>query len=203
MGPSAAAGLSTCTWRYLEVDPPTRVSFTWCFTEPEIGVPPGSTTVEITLHPIGSGTRLELVHRGLPITEAKDHDQGWSAMLDRLARTVKFSLRNETRNEAMTEDQRHLASPVVVKSQMLIRRPVSEPFSAFIDPDITTRFWFTKSSGRLEPGAEVEWTWEMYNASGTVSVKEVEPNSRIVIDWGEPPRRSSGASSLKQMTRPW
>jgi len=34
---------------------------------------------------------------------------------------------------------------------MLIRRPVAEVFEAFIDPDITTQFWFTRSSGRLEP----------------------------------------------------
>lgn len=33
---------------------------------------------------------------------------------------------------------------------MLIRRPVMDVFEAFIDPDITTTFWFTKSSGRLE-----------------------------------------------------
>jgi len=37
----------------------------------------------------------------------------------------------------------------IVKAQMLIRRPVSEVFQAFVDPAVTTKFWFTKSSGPL------------------------------------------------------
>lgn len=69
------------------------------------------------------------------------------------------------------------------KVGMLIRRPVSEVFQAFVDPAITTKFWFTKSSGKLEPGADVRWEWEMYDASTTVSVKEVEENSRILVEW--------------------
>lgn len=67
---------------------------------------------------------------------------------------------------------------------MLIRRPVAEVFDAFVDPAITTKFWFTKSSGRMEPGKHVTWTWEMYNVSTDVEVKEIEPNKRIVVDWG-------------------
>jgi uncharacterized protein YndB with AHSA1/START domain len=66
---------------------------------------------------------------------------------------------------------------------MLIRRPVGEVFRAFVDPEITTKFWFTKSSGKLEPGADVRWEWEMYKVSTTVSVKAVEENSRILIEW--------------------
>jgi uncharacterized protein YndB with AHSA1/START domain len=69
------------------------------------------------------------------------------------------------------------------KAEMLIRKPVSEVFEAFINPAITTKFWFTKSSGRLEEGKQIEWTWEMYNASAPVTVKAVEPNKRILIEW--------------------
>ena len=50
----------------------------------------------------------------------------------------------------------------VVKAEMLIRRPVAEVFEAFVDPAVTTKFWFTKSSGRLEAGKRVRWDWEMY-----------------------------------------
>lgn len=69
---------------------------------------------------------------------------------------------------------------------MLIRRPVDEVFEAFIDPAITTRFWFSKGSGRLEPNVWVRWDWEMYGASAEVLVKAIEPNRRILIDWGRP-----------------
>lgn len=66
---------------------------------------------------------------------------------------------------------------------MLIRRPVGKVFEAFVDPAVTTQFWFTKSSGRLEPGKQVLWEWEMYGASAPVTVKAVVPDERIVIEW--------------------
>ena len=53
----------------------------------------------------------------------------------------------------------------VMKTGMLIRKPVAEVFEAFVNPDITTQFWFTRSSGRLAPGKQVEWVWEMYAVS--------------------------------------
>ena len=69
----------------------------------------------------------------------------------------------------------------VVKSEMLIRRPVEEVFEAFIDPEITTKFWFTKSSGRLEEGKRIKWEWEMYGVSDDILVKEIQPNKMIII----------------------
>lgn len=69
--------------------------------------------------------------------------------------------------------------------QMLIRRPVANVFEAFVNPDITTQFWFTRSSGRLEPGQPVTWHWDMYGASAQVDVIAVEPNQRIRIEWDD------------------
>ena len=77
-----------------------------------------------------------------------------------------------------------LKNPPVMKTGMLIRRPVHDVFEAFADPAVTTRFWFSKSSGRLEPGAKVRWDWEMYGAGSDVEVKAVEPDARILIAWG-------------------
>jgi len=70
-----------------------------------------------------------------------------------------------------------------MKTGMLIRKPAPEVFEAFVDPDVTTKFWFTRSSGRLEAGEQVRWTWEMYDISIAVTVKVIEPNRRIVIEW--------------------
>jgi uncharacterized protein YndB with AHSA1/START domain len=69
---------------------------------------------------------------------------------------------------------------------MLIRKPVKNVFEAFIDPGITTKFWFTKSTGKLEAGKEVRWEWEMYGVSAQVRVREMEPQRRILIEWNEP-----------------
>lgn len=77
----------------------------------------------------------------------------------------------------------------VVRAQMLIRRPASTVFQAFVDPDVTTRFWFTRSTGPLRVGARVRWTWEMYGASTDVTVLEMEQDRRIVIEWDAPPTR--------------
>jgi uncharacterized protein YndB with AHSA1/START domain len=71
----------------------------------------------------------------------------------------------------------------IAQAEMLIRRPVTEVFEAFVDPAITSRFWFTKGSGRLETGRQVRWDWEMYGFSLDVKVKAVEKNARIVIEW--------------------
>ena len=67
---------------------------------------------------------------------------------------------------------------------MQIRKPVAEVFEAFIDPSITSNFWFTRGSDRLEVGKQITWEWEMYNFSVEVTVKELEPNQRIRVDWG-------------------
>ncbi|WP_213528600.1 SRPBCC family protein [Paenibacillus cisolokensis] len=74
----------------------------------------------------------------------------------------------------------------VVRTGMLIRRPVREVFDAFIDPSVTTKFWFTKSSGKLEAGKRVRWEWEMYGVGTDVDVLEVERDRRISIRWSPP-----------------
>lgn len=70
------------------------------------------------------------------------------------------------------------------KAEMLIRRPVDEVFNAFINREITTKFWFTKSTGKLEENRKIEWSWEMYNHTVPVLVKTIETNQRIVVEWG-------------------
>jgi uncharacterized protein YndB with AHSA1/START domain len=77
-------------------------------------------------------------------------------------------------------------NPPIAKAGLLIRRPVHEVFEAFADPAVTAHFWFTKGTGRVEPGARVHWEWEMYGFATDVVVKAVEPDRRILIDWNPP-----------------
>ena len=65
------------------------------------------------------------------------------------------------------------------EAKMLIRKPATAVFEAFIDPALTKNFWFTKSSGKLEVNKRVTWEWEMYNISTPVTVKEILKNKRI------------------------
>jgi uncharacterized protein YndB with AHSA1/START domain len=66
---------------------------------------------------------------------------------------------------------------------MMIRKPAAEVYRAFVDPAVTTKFWFTKSSGRLDENKQVRWDWEMYDVHSDVEVLELKPNERIVITW--------------------
>jgi uncharacterized protein YndB with AHSA1/START domain len=70
-----------------------------------------------------------------------------------------------------------------MKTGMLIRKPAADVYEAFVNPAVTTKFWFTKGSGRLEVGKQVQWEWEMYDISVPVTAKVLEPNRRILIEW--------------------
>ena len=70
---------------YVEVVPMERVVFTFGWDEPGHPIPPGSTTIEISLVPEGNKTRVRLVHSGLPADAVSDHTVGWDHYLDRLA----------------------------------------------------------------------------------------------------------------------
>ena len=83
----------------------------------------------------------------------------------------------------MTVGKIQLTQNPVAKAEMLIRRPVEEVFESFINPKVSSNFWFTKGSGRLEAGKQVKWEWEMYNVSAQVRVKDIEENKRILIEW--------------------
>ncbi|SDI92197.1 SRPBCC family protein [Chryseobacterium jejuense] len=79
-----------------------------------------------------------------------------------------------------------MSSNVYVEVQMLIRKPIEDVFEAFINPEVTTNFWFTKSTGKLEEGKTVTWEWEMYGVKNVVNVHQINPNQLIKTEWGEP-----------------
>lgn len=70
-----------------------------------------------------------------------------------------------------------------VRVAILIRCAPDVVFRAFADPAVTTKFWFTKSSGALTENASVRWDWEMFGVGTTVDVKAIEPDRRIVFEW--------------------
>lgn len=79
-----------------------------------------------------------------------------------------------------------LSTEPVARAHLLIRKPVAEVFAAFVDPDITSKFWFSRGSGPLRAGETVTWYWDMYGASAEVEVKALEPDRRILIAWPTP-----------------
>jgi len=87
----AAAG------RFVRVEGPRIVAFTWGFADEEAAshtkgdqppgpMPAGSTRVTVTLHDENGGTRLTLRHEDLPSAElCAAHDVAWNTYLPRLA----------------------------------------------------------------------------------------------------------------------
>jgi uncharacterized protein YndB with AHSA1/START domain len=75
----------TAIGEYVEVDPPHRVVFTWGWKGDVEHMPPGSSTVEITLTPDGDATVVRLVHSGIPAHAVEPHSDGWKKFLPRLA----------------------------------------------------------------------------------------------------------------------
>lgn len=79
------------TGEYLEVSPPTRVLFTWgwepdqSLLDEQTDVPPGTSTVEVTLVPDGDATIVRLRHSGLPTEPTcRFHHWGWDSTMLRL-----------------------------------------------------------------------------------------------------------------------
>ena len=76
-----------------------------------------------------------------------------------------------------------LDDQIVAKIELLIRRPVSQVFDAFVNPDVITKFWFNRTSGPLVADKSVTWYWDLYGASTTVRVLALELDRRICIEW--------------------
>ncbi len=65
--------------------------------------------------------------------------------------------------------------------QTKINKPVAEVFDAIINPKKLTGYFCEKSDAPLVEGQTVRWTWAKHEVD--VKVKQIIPNSKIVIEW--------------------
>jgi uncharacterized protein YndB with AHSA1/START domain len=86
-------------------------------------------------------------------------------------------------SQNLKEAEKNKIIQPVAKAKMLIRKPVSEVFEALVNPEITSKFWFTKGSGRLETGRTIEWEWGMYDFKLSIYVNLVKQNNFISFKW--------------------
>lgn len=75
---------ATMSGRFIELDPPRRLVFTYGWEGNLMGLSPGASTVEIELDEVGGSTTLRLSHRGIPPESSEDHRRGWIHFLGRL-----------------------------------------------------------------------------------------------------------------------
>lgn len=85
---------------------------------------------------------------------------------------------------------------------LLFQCPISEVFDAFVNPYVINKFWFDRSSGALEPGAEVQWHFDALKVVMNVVVKDVRPNERILIGWSAGKENSTSVEWLFEERTP-
>jgi uncharacterized protein YndB with AHSA1/START domain len=73
-----------CSGRYLELDPPNKVVFTWGWESGALPVEPGSSTVTVELTHADGTTHVQLTHAGLSKQMREHHSGGWANFLPRL-----------------------------------------------------------------------------------------------------------------------
>ena len=79
----------TARGEFVEIEPPSRIVFTWGWEAEGHPIPPGTSTVEVTLVPDGDGTVVRLVHTGLPESAVAKHAEGWDFFLPKLVEAVE------------------------------------------------------------------------------------------------------------------
>lgn len=75
---------ATMVGRFVELDPPRRLVFTYGWEGDLMGLPPEGSTVAIELDERNGGTLLRLTHRGIPPSSVEDHRRGWIFFLGHL-----------------------------------------------------------------------------------------------------------------------
>lgn len=87
---------ATMIGRFVQLDPPRRIVFTYGWEGALMGLPPESSTVEIDLDEHGGETILRLSHRGIPPDVVEDHRRGWVYFLRRLRDAVAGNAGQDT-----------------------------------------------------------------------------------------------------------
>ncbi len=78
----------TAAGTFREIEPGRRLVFTWGW-EGSTELPPGASTVTVTLEPADGGTLVRLVHEGLNAEQLAGHLEGWDHFLGRLATAAR------------------------------------------------------------------------------------------------------------------
>lgn len=69
--------------------------------------------------------------------------------------------------------------------EMLVRRPTTEVFNAFVQPQLLEKFWLKSASAPLEKHAVVKWEFMVEGAHETVTVTEFVTDQKIAFTWSD------------------
>jgi uncharacterized protein YndB with AHSA1/START domain len=73
-------------------------------------------------------------------------------------------------------------STPTARVEMLIRKPASEIYRAFVEPTWLSRFWLSRASAPLAVDRDVEWEFMVPGAKTTTRAKALDPDRRILVE---------------------
>jgi len=72
---------------------------------------------------------------------------------------------------------------ITAKVQMGILKPASEIFEAIVRPDLMTRYFISGSTGKMESGKTLTWTWKDYEGEHDIKVGKIEKDKVVSFEW--------------------
>jgi uncharacterized protein (TIGR03086 family) len=138
----------TACGTFTEVEPGKRVVFTWGWEDSD-DLPPGASTVIVTLEPADGGTLVRLVHEGLTGEQTANHAEGWSHYLDRLVTAASQGDAGADEWAAVPQplDAISSAEATLAICQLVLR---GIPESAYSDPTVVCpKFTITELADHL------------------------------------------------------
>jgi uncharacterized protein YndB with AHSA1/START domain len=77
----------------------------------------------------------------------------------------------------MTEDR------IKAKVQLGIIKPVVEVFEAIVNPEKMNKYFISTSTGSMENGKTLVWTWPDYDGELEIKVGKIEKDKVISFEW--------------------
>jgi uncharacterized protein YndB with AHSA1/START domain len=77
----------------------------------------------------------------------------------------------------MTEDR------ISAKVQMGILKPAKEIFEAIVNPELMSKYFISSSTGKMESGKTLTWTWPDFDGEIQIKVGKVEKDKVVSFEW--------------------
>lgn len=74
---------------------------------------------------------------------------------------------------------------LTAKATIQIQKPIEEVFEGIVNPEKMTKYFISKSSGRMETGKELIWEFPEFPESFPVKEIKVETNRSVSFVWDE------------------
>lgn len=73
--------------------------------------------------------------------------------------------------------------PLQINTAIQISKTPAEVFEAIVDPSKMSNYFISESTGRMEEGTTVEWTFPEFEEAAPVRILEIKRNEFISFEW--------------------